>query len=94
MICGFTKDQYKLDHCYNENENNNESISRRCSQMNIKWMADEWKWNCDFPGNDLSQILHINMSECGNFCDIERECTHYTWDNSNNVGKCSLKQVE
>ena len=34
--------------------------------------------SCDFPGNDLKNLL-TSRSDCAGQCSTTRGCTHYTW---------------
>jgi beta-glucanase (GH16 family) len=49
-----------------------------------------WSMNCDFPGNDLSQVSS-NGENCGPKCDKTPDCTHFTWTDHNG-GTCFMKK--
>lgn len=49
-----------------------------------------WADNCDWPGNDMSNV-QVPGEQCGGVCLSTSGCTHFTWT-SWNGGTCFLKQ--
>jgi hypothetical protein len=49
-----------------------------------------WALNCDFFGNDLSNVASRG-EECSGKCKQTTGCTHYTWSNFNG-GTCWMKR--
>ncbi|CAH0474983.1 unnamed protein product [Peronospora belbahrii] len=45
-----------------------------------------WENNCSFSGNDYRSLMAIR-NVCGNVCDSDSQCTHWTW----NLDICLLK---
>jgi len=56
----------------------------------VNWNGNDWAQNCDFPGNDLSNVKGV-ASACGGQCLKSPGCTHYTWT-SYNGGTCWMKK--
>ena len=56
----------------------------------IVWQTGNWAFACDFPGNDLSNIV-IAGELCSTKCSTTPECTHYTWTKYNG-GTCWMKK--
>jgi hypothetical protein len=56
----------------------------------INWNGNDWAQNCDFLGNDLSNVV-VPASSCGGQCANTLGCTHYTWT-SHNGGICLMKK--
>lgn len=47
-----------------------------------------FQYNCDFPNmGDYKQVSNQVVFACGNFCNQDSKCTHYTWSK----GTCYLK---
>ena len=56
----------------------------------VNWGKNNWAPNCNFPGNDLSNI-QVPASQCGPQCEAMKECTHFVWTNDNE-GTCWMKK--
>lgn len=65
--------------------------------FNFNWfngVNDKWAYDCDFPGNNIRQIL-ARIGECARKCVSEKECTHYSTyslSSGSNDQLCSLKR--
>jgi hypothetical protein len=59
--------------------------------QSIDWQQGEqvWAMHCDFLDNDLTNA-QTSGEQCGNTCDANLQCTHFTWTNYNG-GTCWLK---
>ena len=85
MICGITKNYFKREQCYLENDISN--VSKVCDLKKIEWNGF-WARNCEFIGNDIDSIKYESSVECSKSCDSNLKCTHYTYNN----GTCHLKR--
>ncbi|CAF2526705.1 unnamed protein product [Rotaria sp. Silwood2] len=65
------------------------STSTSSTNLNIKW-HENWAFNCDFSGNDLTHI-QISGESCGTRCAQTPRCSHYAWTTYKH-GTCWLKQ--
>jgi hypothetical protein len=59
--------------------------------QSIDWQQGEqvYALGCDFNDNDLTNV-QTSGEQCGNTCDANSQCTHFTWTNFNG-GTCWLK---
>jgi hypothetical protein len=59
--------------------------------QSIVWQqgSQVYAWGCDFSNNDLTNV-QTSIDQCGNACDSNWQCTHFTWTNYNG-GTCWLK---
>ncbi|CAF1012496.1 unnamed protein product [Adineta steineri] len=57
--------------------------------VTINWNGTNWTKSCDFPGNDLFNVL-IPSKFCSAKCVQTQGCTHYVWSTWNN-GTCWMK---
>ena len=56
----------------------------------INWNGNNWAMQCDFAGNDLSNVK-IPPELCGGKCAETAQCTHFTWTNFEG-GTCWMKK--
>lgn len=56
----------------------------------IDWNGNNWALNCDFSGNDLTNV-QCRGEDCGGRCASTPGCTHFTWTNYNG-GTCWMKK--
>lgn len=47
----------------------------------IAWNGNNWAVGCDFRGNDVKNV-RSSAEECGGYCAVHSQCTHYTWNNA------------
>ncbi|UJR06871.1 hypothetical protein I4U23_011160 [Adineta vaga] len=59
------------------------------SGSNINWNGNNWAVQCDFSGNDLSNVK-IAGELCGGKCAETTGCTHFTWTDHQG-GTCWMK---
>ncbi|CAF0981790.1 unnamed protein product [Adineta steineri] len=59
-------------------------------RVTINWNGTNWATSCDFPGNELSNVL-IASKFCSAKCIQTQGCTHYVWSTWNN-GTCWMKK--
>ncbi|UJR34599.1 hypothetical protein I4U23_027375 [Adineta vaga] len=55
----------------------------------INWKGGMWAFSCDFPGINTN-IVPSESSLCGEKCQKDSNCTHFTWTNENG-GTCFMK---
>jgi beta-glucanase (GH16 family) len=60
------------------------------SSQSINWQPGNWAMNCDFEGNDLSNV-QTKGELCSSKCQSTFGCTHYSWSDYNG-GTCWLKK--
>ncbi len=56
----------------------------------VSWDGNNWAYECNFDGNDLSNVLST-AADCGGKCSSTPLCTHFTWTKYNG-GTCFMKQ--
>lgn len=94
--CGLSNFDLKWKICGNESNEIIDSLSyvySICNLSSVKWLDGNYSYACDFPESDsIQDLINTFSSECAVLCDLNLECTHYSWNDSNN-GTCSLKKV-
>ena len=62
----------------------------------IKWIKSNfgiWAENCEFSGNDMKwESMPNNGEKCMEICNIDPDCTHFTWTTAYDSGRCYLKR--
>ncbi len=56
----------------------------------INWVSGNWAMNCDIVGSHFGYI-DIKGELCSSSCENTPNCTHYTWNNLENSGRCFFK---
>ncbi|UJR34600.1 hypothetical protein I4U23_027376 [Adineta vaga] len=56
----------------------------------LDWQKNNQAIGCDFPGNDISNIISIG-TDCAGICSTTPPCSHFIW-NKYNGGTCFMKK--
>jgi hypothetical protein len=55
------------------------SVPIHPQKRDIKWNGNDWAYDCDFDGNDLTSSVQIRRRDCFERCVEKSGCTHFTW---------------
>jgi hypothetical protein len=55
------------------------SVPIHPQKRDIKWNGNDWAYDCDFDGNDLTSSVQIRPRDCFERCVEKSGCTHLTW---------------